>query len=184
MGRTLDSTQSELVAQRETRPIYLFAIDAGGQEFLSSNGTHELDEATYTPGHVMGLTVTDWIEASLKLVATPARTAKVQSGDWRRGRCDLYLLPCTRYPLIVEPGAVEDGYAMQGDTYGNPVLLLPGSFASVTDDGDGYVFRIRHRAYTSGWSPSLRIAPPVCNHLPRPGTVFVVGDERFVLEAR
>lgn len=182
--RDLDATQSALLAQRETRPIYLIVIDAAGQEYLSTSGTHSIDDIPYTPGDVGLRAVTDWSEATITLRPTPARVERAIGGEWRRGSCDIYLLPATRYPLIYEDGYVEDGYAMQGDTYGDPILLLPGAMSAARVTDRGVEYRVVHRARTARWSPPIRVAPPAFNHLPRPGTIITWGGERFVLEAR
>lgn len=182
--RDLSPDNAALLSQDETRPIYLVAIDAAGQEYLSTNGEHLIDDVTYTPSDLGLRGVTDWSEATITLRPTPARVAKVVGGEWRRGRCDIWLLPCTRYPLIFEPDYVEPGYGMEGDCYGTPIMLLPGVLSSARVTSRGVEYRVVHRSRTARWSPSIRIAPPTCNHLPRPGAVITWGGEKFVLEAR
>lgn len=184
MARETNPLQRALLRQRDTRPVYLARIDAGGQEFHSTSGRHVIDDEEYLPGGFSLDSMRNWSEASISMPATADRTDAMISGAWRNGECLISLLPAVRRPLLIQPGYVADGYFLQGDVYGDPILLLPGILVDAKPSGSRIQYRVVHHTLVSHYSPSFRLAPPVCNHLPRPGTVFERDGERFVLEAR
>jgi hypothetical protein len=182
--RTTDSEQSALLDSRVTKPIYLVEIAIDGQEYLSTNGTQDVDGVTYVGADVGLRSIQNWSSAVVSLLPTPARVAQVVSQSWRYGRCRVSLRPATYYPLLIQPGYVADGFFIQGDVYADPILLIDGELVSASLSGDRVEFTVAHRVSVGRWLPAARIAPPLCNHLPKPGTVVTWEGDRYTLEAR
>jgi len=182
--RSTDATQTALLAEPVTAPIYLVELDMGaGQEWLSTNGDQTVDATTYTGADVGVAGMDNWQRGSIRLLPTAARAAQVIAGDWRGKACNIYLLPCVRYPQIVEDGYFAPGYMVQGTTYGNPILLLAGELVSASL-GDKLEIGVTHSALVSKICPRTRLAAPILNSLPAPGSQFVWGGVTYTLEAR
>lgn len=182
--RTLDATQTTLLAEPSTAPIYLIDIDMGaGVERLSSNGDQVVGAISYTGAEIGVAAIDDWRRASLRLSPSSARAAQVITGAWRGTSCTISLLPCVRYPQIFEEGYVEAGYGVQGVTYGDPIVLLSGLLVSA-QLGDSLEVGVTHPVLVAKTSPRIRMEKPVLNHMPAPGTQFVWGGETYTLEAR
>lgn len=182
--RSLDTTQSLLLAEPVTAPIYLVDIDMGaGVEHLSSNGDQTVGATLYTGAEVGVAGIDDWRRASLRLLPTAARAGQVVGGAWRGTACTISLLPCVRYPQIYEEGYVEAGYGVQGIMYGDPIVLLSGQLVSASLR-DTLTVGVTHPVLIAKTSPRIRMEKPVLNHMPAPGTQFVWGGETYTLEAR
>lgn len=184
MRSDITEEQFLLLDDTVTRPIYLIEIDAGGQEKLSTGGDVTVGEDLYHGGSAGLRALDDWSAARIVLPATAERVQQVIDQDWRRGRCDIYLVAAGRFPLLLDQDYVEEDYFMQGDVYAAPLLLLPGVLTGASYGNSGVEFEVQHVSRVAKWSPAVRIAPPVFNHLPRPGTVISWAGEQFVLEAR
>lgn len=182
--RTTDTTQTALLAEPVTAPIYLVEIDMGaGQEWLSTNGDQTVGATTYTGADVGVAGMDNWQRGSIRLLPTATRAAQAIAGDWRGNACNIYLLPCVRYPMIVDDGYFEDGYMLQGTVYGDPILLLAGELVSA-NLGDTLEIGVTHSALVSKICPRTRLAAPILNSLPAPGSQFVWGGATYTLEAR
>lgn len=182
--RSTTAAQDEVLALRFTRPIYLVEIAIDGQEYLSTNGDVTVGGITYAGADVGLRSVQNWSSAAVSVLPTPARVAQVVSQSWRYGRCRISLLPATYYPLIIQPGYVEEGFFVQGPQYAEPMLLVDGELTSASLSGDRVEFTVASRVSVGRWLPAARIAPPLCNHLPKPGTVITWEGDRYTLEAR
>jgi len=182
--RATDAAQDAILAERFTRPIYMVEIDIGGQEYLSTNGDVTVAGIDYTGADVGLRSIQNWSSAVVSLLPTPERVAQVVSQSWRYGRCRISLLPATYYPLLIQPGYVADGYFLQGAVYADPMLLVDGELTAASFSGDRVEFTVASRVSVGRWLPAARIAPPICNHLPKPGTVIVWEGDRYTLEAR
>jgi hypothetical protein len=184
MTRATTPAQDAALDRRITQPIYLVEVLIEGQEYLSTLGERVVDGITYSSG-VNLRSINNWSSALVTLPPTPARMAQFVSQSWRYGRCRISLLPATHYPLLIQPGYVADGYFLQGDVYGEPMLLIDGELTSAAMSGEGHIeFTVANRIAVGRWLPAARIAPPICNHLPKPGTVVVWEGDRYTLEAR
>lgn len=182
--RALTTEQSAALDKRATRPVYLIELFIGGQEFLSTNGDQLVGLQSYF-GSDIGLTAIDnWQSATIKLLPTSARVAQLTSQQWRHGLCKVSMLPVVEYPLLYPPGYMQDGYAIQGVSSSEPILLIDGELTGASFSGDLCSFTVSHKVTVGRWLPALRIDPPLCNHLPRPGEVLVWEGEKFTLEAR
>lgn len=184
MTRTTTAAQDAALDRRITKPVYLVEITIEGQEYLSTNGAREVDGITYASGvNLRG--IQNWSSAVVTLPPTPERMAQFVSQSWRYGRCRISLLPATTYPLLIQPGYVEEGFFIQGDVYGETMLLIDGELTSAAMSGEGQIeFTVANRISVGRWLPAARIAPPLCNHLPKPGTVITWEGDRYTLEAR
>lgn len=182
--READALQSALLSEDATRPIYLVEMQFGDEpEYLSTNGAQTVGVTAYAGSDVGVSGMGDWTQARVRLMPTAARSAALLSPDWRGRPCRIYLMPCSEYPELIEPGYVEPGYALQGVVKADPMLLLDGV---ITGGAIGqYVeLEISHRALLRRWTPRLRIAAPTCNHLPPPGTRLTWEGDTYILEAR
>ena len=182
--RATTAAQDAVLAERFTRPIYLVEVAIDGQEYLSTNGDVELDGIAYTGADVGLRSIENWSSAVVSLLPTPERVAQVVSQSWRYGRCRISLLPATYYPLLIQPGYVADGYFIQGAVYGEAMLLVDGELTAASYSGDRVEFTVASRVSVGRWLPAARIAPPLCNHLPKPGTTITWEGDRYTLEAR
>jgi hypothetical protein len=182
--RQIDEPQQLMLSQRDTLPVYLVAL-GDGAEYLSTNGNRTVGDVQYIGGDVGLSAMQDWSTATLTLMPTPARVAWMISGEWRGLACDISLLPGANFDTLVEPDYWEPDYAYQGVRFADPILLMPGRLDSARMAGNGRVeFTVVHRSRTAKWSPSFRIGPPWCNHLPRAGEVIEWGSERYIVEGR
>lgn len=182
--RDADALQTTLLAEDATRPIYLVEMQFGDEpENLSTNGAQTVGFTTYAGSDVGVSGMGDWTQARIRLMPTAARSAALLSPDWRGRPCKIYLLPCSEYPELIEPGYVEPGYALQGVVKADPMLLLDGV---ITGGAIGqYVeLEVSHRALLRRWTPRLRISAPTCNHLPPPGTRLAWEGDIYILESR
>lgn len=182
--RSIDATQTALLAEPVTAPIYLVELDMGaGVEWLSTNGDQVVDAQTYTGADVGVAGMDNWQRGSIRLLPTATRAAQVIAGDWRGKACNIYLRPCVRYPQIIEDGYFADGYMMQGTVYGDPILLLAGELVSAKL-GDKLEIGVTHSALISKICPRTRLAKPILNSLPAPGSQFIWSGETYTLESR
>jgi hypothetical protein len=182
--RTIDTTQTALLAEPSTAPIYLVSLDFGaGLELLSTNGDQVVDAQTYTGADVGVAGMDNWQRASIRLLATQTRAGQVVAGDWRGKNCDIWLLPCVRYPQIIEDGYFAAGYMIQGTTYGEPILLLDGVLTSASI-GETIDIGVTHEALIQKICPRTRLAKPILNSLPAPGSQFIWSGETYTLEPR
>lgn len=184
MTRTIDADQTAALSRRETRPIYLVDIEVDGQEYLCTNGTYTVNGNTYIGADVGITSIENWSAARIKLLVNPARVAQFVSQSWRYGTCAIYLLPSTYDPEIYQDDYVEDDYAIQGEVLADPILLIDGELTSAMMGSDKIEFTIANRVSVGKWLPGLRIAPPICNYLPKAGTVIVWEGDNYTLEAR
>lgn len=183
--RTLNAGQQTAIYRRDTRPVFLIDINVDGVEYLSTNGTRVISGNTYTEAGVGITSIENWSSARLKLLANPARIQQFVSQSWRYGSCQIYLLPTSYDPMIYQDGYVLDGYAIQGEIEYDPLLLIDGELTSASFAGDDALeFTVANRVTVGRWLPSVRIAAPICNHLPRPGTTIKWENDNYTLEAR
>lgn len=182
--RAITQDQQDAIDKRDTRPIYLIDLYIDGEERYSTNGTQMVDLAEYVGADIGLASIDNWAGARIKLLPTPARVAQLLSQVWRHGYCRVSLLPTANYPLITQPGYVEDGYGIQGEHQSEPLLLVDGELTAANLGSERCEFTVSHRVTVGRWLPALRIDPPLCNHLPRPGEVVVWENEKFTLEAR
>lgn len=182
--RQVDAAQQLMLSQPDTLPTYLIALGEGA-EFLSTNGDRVVGDVLYVGGDVGLSAMQDWSGATVTLMPSASRAAWMLSGEWRGLACDIYLLPGASFDIQVELDYWDDDYAYQGEAFADPILLMPGRLDSARISGNGRVeFGVVHRSRTAKWSPSFRIGPPWCNHLPRAGEVIEWAGERFIVEAR
>lgn len=183
--RTLNTGQQSAIYRRETKPVFLITINVDGIEYLSTNGVRVVGGNTYTEADVGITSIENWSSARLKLVANPARIQQFVSQSWRYGSCSISLLPVSYDPEIYDSGYVLSGYAQQGEVAYDPLLLIDGELTSASFAGDGSLeFTIANRVAVGRWLPSIRIAPPICNFLPKPGTTIKWEGDNYTLEAR
>ena len=182
--RSTDTAQTALLAELVTAPIYLVELDFGaGQEWLSTNGDQLVGATTYTGADVGVASLGNWQRASVRLLPTATRATQMIAGDWRGNACNIYLLPCVRYAQIIDDGYFEDGYMLQGTVYGDPLLLLAGELVSA-NLGAKLEIGVTHSALVSKICPRTRLAAPILNSLPAPGSQFTWGGAIYTLEAR
>lgn len=181
--RDLAADQLEIVSHRETMPVYLVEINLSGQERLSTSGDRTVGDEVYAGGDVGVRGLDNWAAAQIRLRATPERVAQVLAPGWRGADCRIWLLPYYEYPRLIEDGYYDDGLAMSGPYTAAPILLLDGVLTGAAV-GDAVELSVAHRAAVARWVPGIRIAAPLCNHLPRPGTVFTWAGDNYTLEAR
>lgn len=184
MSREIDSNQRAALARPDTRPIYLVELYISSTERFSTNGDQVVGLETFSGADVGLSSVDNWQSATIKLRPSPDRVAQVVSQEWRHGRCQISLLPTATYGLIYPPGYMQDGYGIQGQFNSQPLLLVDGELTSADLSSDRVNFTVSHRFTVGRWVPALRIDPPLCNHLPKPGEVVVWENEKFTLEAR
>ncbi len=183
---TLSHIQEVILTQRTTTPTYLVELDWGGTTlYWSTRDTHEVAGTVYVRGEISLRGAQDWLTANINLNPSAANTAIFQSGSWCGATCIISLLPYRKHPLILQPDYVEDDYGFFSDEVGDPIVLLPGKVMSASYNGNSAItLGIRHTASITHPAPKLRVGPPIFNHLPTPGTVFVWAGETYVLESR
>lgn len=182
--RTITAIQEAALERRDTKPIYIVEINVDGQEYLSSNGDRIVNSITYVGADIGITSIENWSSARLKLLPNPARVSQFISQSWRYGTCRISLLPATYDPTIIEAGYVVDEYAFQGEQLFTPILLIDGELTSASLSANSLEFTIANRVSVGRWLPALRIAPPICNHLPKVGTVITWQGDNYTLEAR
>lgn len=181
--RSLDAEQLALVSARETMPIYLVEINLAGQELLSTNGDQTVGTSLYVGGDVAVAGLNNWTTAKIRLRATAARVGQITSAGWRNSTCRIWLMPAVRWPFLVDEGYYESEYTLEGLQSATPILLLDGVLTGATAS-ETVELDCVHRAMVAKWVPGIRIAAPLCNHMPRPGTTFSWEGENFTVEAR
>lgn len=181
--RQVDDTQALMLSKKKTVPVYLVAL-GDGAEYLSTKGTRVVDGVTYTGGDVGLSAMQDWSSATISLQPTAERVAWMLAGAWRNMACRISLLPGADFKTFSLDYYSPD-YVFQGESFGDPILLMPGRLTASRMSGDGRIeFTVVHRSSTARWAPPFRIGPPWCNHLPRAGEVIEWAGERFIVEAR
>ena len=183
---TLSSIQQTILAQSTTTPTYLVDLDwSGSTQRWSTRADHVVSGINYTGGEIGVRGAQDWRTAELSLNPSAGHAATLQLGSWRGAACSIWLLPYREHPQLLDDGYVEDGYGFFGDEVGDPILLLQGQVTSAEYSGDGPIrLGVRHVAALQTPTPRVRLAPPICNHLPTPGTKFEWAGELYILEAR
>lgn len=182
----LTEIQQIILAQPTSTPTYLVDIDWGGStQHWSTRADHTVSGIDYTGGDIGLRGAQDWRTAELTLDPSAANTAVLQTGAWRGAACSIWLLPFREHPQLVEEGYAEDDYGFFGDEIADPILLLQGQVTSAEYSGDNPIrLGVRHVASLRTPTPRVRLAPPICNHLPTPGTKFTWANELYILEAR
>lgn len=182
--REVSAGQLAALSQDTTRPIYLVDLLFSGEpEFLSTNGNRLVGNEQYVGGDIAVAGVGDWTQASIRLTPTPARVSALLNDAWRGTACRVWLLPVSKlFQFWAEDYAVED-YGHQGATQHEPILLLDGVLTAGRLS-DSLELEVAHRALLRRWTPRLRAAPPVCNHMPAPGSRVEWQGEVFTLESR
>lgn len=165
--RDLDAGQQAALALDATRPVYLIECNAFGIDLASSNGQWEYDAYLYRGADVAVTGMADWTKARIRLTATAERIERMTLPDWRSDACKIWLLP------IAADGSQEAR-----------ILLLDGVLTAAAIVGAALEIEVSHRALLRRWSPRVRIAPPICNHLPAPGTQLRWQGDNYTLEAR
>ena len=182
---SLSSIQQTILAQSTTTPTYLVDLDWSGTQRWSTRADHVVSGINYTGGEIGVRGAQDWRTAELSLNPSAGHAATLQLGSWRGAACSIWLLPYREHPQLLDDGYVEDGYGFFGDEVGDPILLLQGQVTSAEYSGDGPIrLGVRHVAALQTPTPRVRLAPPICNHLPTPGTKFEWAGELYILEAR
>lgn len=182
--RALTSGQAADLAGRETRPVYLIDLYIEGDERYSTNGDRTVELDAYAGADIGLASIDNWAGARIRLRATPSRVAQFLSQSWRHGRCSVSLLAVGQYPRLMQEGYVQAGYAIQGEHQSAPILLVDGELTAGSLSPERVEFTVSHRVTVGRWLPALRIDPPLCNHLPRPGETVLWENEKFTLEAR
>ena len=180
----ITASQQALLDEAVTLPIYLIDINFATGEYLSTNGDRTVGAITYLGGETGLSAAEDWATASVRMPASATRMQTLITGDWRGSSAKISLLPAINYPMRLESGYVEDGYARQGLVIDDPILLINGVLTGANGDSDTITFEITHSARVGKWAPRIRLMPPICNWLPAPGTRLNWAGEVFVLEAR
>lgn len=182
----LSSIQQTIVDQAATQPTYLVDIEwAGATQHWSTRGDHVVSGVTYTAGQIAVRGATNWRAATIALNPSAAHTTTMMAGDWVGGDCAISLLPIREHPQIIDEGYFEDGYGFFGTEIGDPIPLLIGVISAAEYSGNGPIsLSIRHQATAGKWAPRTRLIPPICNHLPVPGTKSTWAGEVYILEAR
>jgi len=183
---TLDHIQQVILAQTTTNPTYLVDIEwDGATQHWSTQGEHVVDGTTYTAGQIGVRGSDNWRSATLALNPSAAHTTAMMAGDWVGGSCTISLLPIREHPQIVDDGYFEDGYGFFGTEVGDPITLLIGVLSAAEYSGNGPIsLSVRNVGTTGRWAPRARLTPPICNHLPAPGTKFSWAGEVYILEGR
>ena len=183
---SLSSIQQTILAQAATQPTYLVDIEwAGTTQRWSTRGDHEVGGITYTSGQIGVRGAANWRSASIALNPSAAHTTTMMAGDWVGSSCVISLLPIREHPQIIDEGYFADGYGFFGTEIGDPIVLLNGVLSAAEYSGNGPItLSVRHQATVGKWAPRARLSPPICNHLPAPGTKFTWAGEVYILEAR
>ena len=182
--RPVSEQQETALLSRSTRPVYLIDLYISGDERYSTNGDQMVGLTAYAGADIGLSSIDNWASASIKLLPTPGRISQLVSQVWRHGYCRIYLLPVAKYQQITQPGYVAAGYGIQGLAQAESMLLLDGELTGADMGAERCEFTVSHRVSVGRWIPALRIDPPLCNHLPRPGEIIVWENEKFTLEAR
>lgn len=182
----LSSVQQSILEQASTQPTYLVDIEWDGESFSwSTRGEHIVAGAIYTSGDVGVRGAQSWRSASIAMVPTAENVQAMLVGDWVGNPCVISLLPIKYHPQIVVPGYAVEDYGFFGTETGDPIILLDGVLCAAEYSGNGPItLSVRHRATMGQWAPRTRLSPPICNHLPTPGTTFTWAGETYTLEAR
>ena len=183
---TLSAIQEAILAQAATQPTYLVDINwGGGIQRWSTRGDHTVGGIAYTGGQIGVRGAANWRTASIALVPTAEHAATLALGDWIGASCVVSLYPIKYHPQIIEAGYVEASYGYIGTETGATITLIDGVLSAGEYSGNGPItLSVRHWATVGRWAPRTRLSPPICNHLPAPGTTFTWAGEVYVLEAR
>ncbi len=184
MTRTVTPGQDTLLREPVTRPVFLVELLFGDQEYLSTNGDVTIDELLYVDYDVSLENIDDWKQARIRLQPTNERSQQFHSQQWRGAPCRVYLRPTVYYPQLLDPGYVEEGYAIEGTFGETPILLVDGLLTSGEKTSQAVIYTVDNAVTVGRWLPGVRLSSPTFNHLPRAGTVFTWEGERFTLEAR
>lgn len=184
MTRTVSIEQLLFLEQEVTHPVFLIEIEVVEPEYLSTNGAVTIDGTPYVESAVSLENIDDWRQAVVRLPGTLERRQQLNSQSWRDGFCRIHLLPALYFAQLVDPGYVDDGYALEGLQYSEPILLVDGTITSGDMSDEVVSYTIENRVSASRWLPGIRISAPVFNHLPKAGQVFIWENDRFTLEAR
>lgn len=184
MTRATTTDQDAALASRFTKPIYLLEIEIDGQEYLSTNGDVTVGTQVYAGSSCAVRSIGNGENASIALRPTAERVAQFVSQSWRYGRCRISLLPGRNVLEYFEPDYVEDDYGEQGDVFAEPMVLLDGELTDGRMSANAVEFTVANRIAVGRWLPAVRIAPPICNHLPTIGRVVTWEGDRYTLESR
>lgn len=162
--RTLDATTEAEIAKAVTSPGYLVEIDTQPPVRFSTRGSLVYDGNLYLDG------------ASVRKVAPGASKAEIQIPNHDNAASALVL----GYGL--EDVAVRI-YAIHGDAPTARDLLWSGVIDGAELSTRWARLTCSAAARSGGAVPDIVIAPPLCNHLPAPGTSFLWNGEKYVLQA-
>lgn len=163
--------QSE-IAQVVTRPVYLVELSFSVPLYLSTGGLVAWNGQDWLPS---GATVESLhelpggsITGRLTLANSDRAMGALVLGEGVRDRA------CRVWQIY--GGAPYDS--------GDAVLRFDGAMDAVEEIGDRVVIALVSAGMSLAWAPRLFWAPPMCNHLPPPGTVLLWNGEKYELEGR
>jgi len=182
--RNLSESQLVTLKGSATKPLFLIELDFDSPEHLSTNGDITINGNTYIGGDVGISSVADWTSATIKLSPSPTRVQIVVTGGWQGNPCKIYLVPVQNNQQIMQAGYVQSGYAQDGLTVEDPILLLDGVLTSANIQSKGVDVAVSHKALVGKWTPRLRITSNIANHLPSNGSVVVWEGDNYILESR
>lgn len=173
MPRTLSSATVTATAQAVTRPFYVAQLDWDGTTYRLSTGA-SVSWNGYT-----------WDGGSLSVEDLRALPAGGMEGTISLTNAD------GSAAALVLNHPIEEVAVALWTLYGDgPYAAADGVpvFTGVVDAADLTATRVRLTLTTEGrrraLGPRIYAVPPLCNHLPAPGSVVVWSGERYTLVAR
>jgi hypothetical protein len=171
MSRTLTPEQTANSTEARTRPVVIVRLaHSGSIERLSCSGSIVFDGELYAAGGINLGSISNGTGATLALSATPARVSEVQSGSWRYGICQIFMIP----------GVPEDSGEYEA---GAGVLLLDGQISQSQFQAGRVNVSARQITLSGNYTPRNLIGE-VCSHIDPPGTVLNWQGDITVLESR
>lgn len=173
MARELTTALADALARAVTEPLYLVQIDLAGQSLRYSSA-----------GAVSWLDQT-WLPAGLRVEELRPAEAGGQEGRLALANQDNVLSAL----LLAE--SLYDRRVRIWTLYGrgpwdeeDAVLLFDGALDGARLDPYRAELDLVSQDAGTAYSPRLYVDPPLCRHLPAPGTVVAWEGERYVLEGR
>lgn len=184
--RSPSLTFGNAVAADVTDPIYLIemTLDApmklSTRESIAWNGSMWQGGSGLTGGRASIRAAQDWSTISVSLNnGDGALSEFLLSGNWRGQQIKVWQAVLTT-GLYVEDGYVDDGYL---DEFSVDVLqLFDGVLSSASRVYPTVELAARRSVGRGVYVPNLRVAAPVFNHLPAPGSVIPWNGDIYELQ--
>lgn len=180
--RTLPPLLESALRNDRAEIAYLIATTLDVPVRYSTFGDVSWNGSMFRGGTVRDLTSQDWSTCSFKVDnARGELTTFMLSGAWRDQPVSVWIAAIEHGDFFA-PGFFAEGFFANYSVAA--VKLFEGRLSSAPSIGQWITFSCVRDAVAGAFVPPWRVAPPVFNHLPVPGTTYAWQGQTITIESR